>query len=310
MAIFTDLEGSAETLRETLYEGHVVVLTRLRAVADFVDYTRDQLVELFAPYEPESAHDHFEPAEMAKMLGAWKPRFIHDDRSKRHVRHIIEEAGLSAEGTHFDVPKPRTAFPMGHLSTGVAFAFPWHRDTWYSAPRQQLNWWLPIYPVAPNNAMSFDFPSFARAVPNNSGSFDYYENNAGRFTTAKQVKSETQVRPGAYDHEPAYEAVILPAPGEILLFSGAQLHKTIPNTSGRSRFSVDFRTVDVSDLLEGRGAPTTDVECTGTAVRDFRNVADESSFDEDMVVRLFGAPPPGAMLVFSRDDAEVAASKA
>ena len=54
---------------------------------------------------------------------------------------------------------------------------------------------------------------------------------------------EVQARPGAVDHKPDQELVILPAPGEVLLFSGAQLHASIPNTSGRARFSVDFRTV-------------------------------------------------------------------
>ena len=30
---------------------------------------------------------------------------------------------------------------------GFVFSFPWHRDVWYSAPAQQINWWLPIFPV-------------------------------------------------------------------------------------------------------------------------------------------------------------------
>ena len=38
-------------------------------------------------------------------------------------------------------------------------------------------------------------------------------------------------------------------------------------------------------------------------IRDFHNVADESSFDEKTVTRLFGAPPPDAMLVFGRAEA-------
>ena len=41
-----------------------------------------------------------------------------------------------------------------------------------------------------------------------------------------------------------------------------------------------------------------DAYCTGTAIRDFHNVADESGFDETMVMELFGAPPDDAMLVF------------
>ena len=41
-----------------------------------------------------------------------------------------------------------------------------------------------------------------------------------------------------------------------------------------------------------------DVHCTGTAIRDFVNVADEVRFDENTVVKLFGAPPADAMLVY------------
>ncbi len=101
----------------------------------------------------------------------------------------------------------------------------------------------------------------------------------------------------------------MPAPGSILLFSGAQLHASIPNTSGRSRYSVDFRTVDVPDLKAGRGAPLVDAHCTGTAIRDFHNVADGSPFDESTVRQLFGAPPPGSMLVFEPAQTDLAPAR-
>ena len=94
------------------------------------------------------------------LLGSWKPRFIHAPRSKELVRNVIREAGFSAQGTHYDVPKPRTSFPVGHLTTGIAYAFPWHRDVWYSAPAQQINWWLPVLNVRENNAMRFDPEKF------------------------------------------------------------------------------------------------------------------------------------------------------
>jgi Phytanoyl-CoA dioxygenase (PhyH) len=296
--IVIDPEVPNDELRRTLYAGHLVILTRLQALRDFVEYTREELTELFRPYDPEQVHEHIEPAEMAKLLSVWKPRYIHSEESRKLVRAVIAEAGFTPEDTHYDLPKPRTSFPLGHLNSGVAFAFPWHRDTWYSAPAQQINWWLPIFPVRDDNAMKFDPAGFDQAVPNTSDGFDYYQNNASRLTTATGVTREVQSRPGAIDHQPDRDLVILPAPGEVLLFSGNQLHASTPNTSGRSRFSVDFRIVSVPDLLAGRGAPLVDVYCTGTAIRDFVNVADESSFEEDTVVRLFGAPPPDAMLVF------------
>jgi hypothetical protein len=300
MTVYVDPElADDHELRHRLYGGDLVVLTRLRSVSDLVEYARQQLAELFWPHDPEHAHEHFGPAEMARVLGDWKPRFIHDDRSKKLVCDIIAEAGLPAEHTHYDVPKPRTSFPVGHLTTGVAFAFPWHRDVWYSAPAQQLNWWLPIFPVRPDNSMSFDLQKFDQAVPNTSGTFDYYRNNTHRLTTACSVTKEQQPRPGAIDHEPVQELVVLPPPGAILLFSGAQLHTSIPNTSGLARYSIDFRTVDARDLVADRGAPLVDVQCTGTSVRDFRNIGDGTAFDEDLVTSLFGSPPADAMLVFT-----------
>ena len=300
MTIFIDPDFEGDELRRTIYGGNVVLLTGLKAVSDFVSYTRDQLREVFKPYDPEHVHEYIDPPQMAKLLGSWKAGFIHADESQTRVRAIICEAGFSAEQTHYDLPKPRTSFPSGHLTTGVAFAFPWHRDVWYGAPAQQINWWLPVFPVRDDNAMSFDLRSFDRVVPNSSDTFDYYDNNARRLMTATQLMQEHQARPRALEYEPGDELVILPAPGEVMLFSGAHLHRSTPNTSGLSRFSVDFRTVDVPDIVAGRGAPLVDVHCTGTAIRDFHNVADASGFDEKLVIELFGEPPSGALLVLTR----------
>nr|BFE56505.1 hypothetical protein GCM10020063_010310 [Dactylosporangium thailandense] len=299
MIIYGDPDLTDEEARAALYAGDLVMHTGLAAVTQLVEFAREQLATLFAPHDPQLAHEHHTPAELAALLGAWKPRFIHHETSKRLVRQIIQQAGFPPGHTYYDVPKPRTAFPAGHLNTGVAFAFPWHRDVWYSAPAQQVNWWLPIFPVRPTNAMSFDPASFARAVPNDSETFDYYRHNASRKATAAQVSRETRALPGAAGHQPDGEVIVLPPPGAVLLFSGAQLHTTIPNTSGRARYSIDFRTVDDRDLAAGEGAPLVDVRCGGTAIRDFHRVADGAAFDERTVVGLFGAPPPDAHLVFS-----------
>ena len=180
-SIIIDPDVSNADLRLQLYAGNLVILTRLEALREFVDYTREELTELFRPYDPEHVHEHIDPPEMAKILSGWKPRFIHSERSTKLVRAIVAEAGFAPAETHYDLPKPRTSFPVGHLTSGVAFAFPWHRDTWYSAPAQQINWWLPIFPVREDNAMAFDLASFGRAVPNTSDAFDYYENNARRL---------------------------------------------------------------------------------------------------------------------------------
>ena len=170
---------------------------------------------------------------------------------------------MSPEGTHYDLPKPRTSFPVGHLTTGIAYAFPWHRDVWYGAPAQQINWWLPVFAVRDDNSMRFDLQSFDQVIQNSSGEFDYYKNNTARLNTASQISNERQVRPAALNHTPAEELVVVPAPGAVMLFSGAQLHSSIANTSGRGRFSVDFRTVDVADLHAVAALHSVDVRLHG-----------------------------------------------
>lgn len=298
MDVLIDPAVDSIELLTLLYGGALVVLTSLGAVSRLVEFTRRELVNLFDGQDPLTAHERESPDDLAARLGRWKPRYLRDPDVNRLVRETIEEAGFDPTRTHYDMPKPRTSFPHGSLTTGIAYAFPWHRDTWYGAPPPQINWWLPIYPVASDNAMAFDPCGFGQSVPNDSDGFDYYSINIARASTATQIGKEIQSRPRAIDHETASDVVLLPDPGSVILFSGDQLHRSIPNTSGVSRYSVDFRTVDSVDLAHRRGAPLVDVDCTGTAVRDFRNVADGSTFSESFVTGIFGAPPPGAVLTF------------
>ena len=60
----------------------------------------------------------------------------------------------------------------------------------------------------------------------------------------------------------------------MMVFSGAQLHSSVPNTSGRTRFSVDFRTVHRADVESRQRCPNVDSHCTGTTMRDYLRVSD------------------------------------
>jgi hypothetical protein len=299
-----------KALRELLYKGDLVLLTNLAPVREFVEFARSQLRELFAPHDPEQAHLHYSPAEMARVLGAWKPGFIHHPKSKELTRAIAVAAGFDPSDTYYDVPKPRTSYPEDHLTTGIAFAFPWHRDTWYAAPAQQINWWFPVYDLRPDNAMKFDPQAFDRAVENDSSGFDSYAANRERLTVAKQLGKESRSRPAATNHIAAEELLLLPAAGQVILFSGAHLHASIRNTSGVARYSVDFRVISRLDVEAGIGAPLADVQCTGTMLREFASVATEERLPEEFVRRIAGAPPEDAILLFDETLARESATQA
>ena len=272
--------------RRRLYGGDVLVYTHVPEVAAFAAYTREMITELFAPHDPISIQTVYSPEELADMLIEFKPRWIHDPRSMEHVRAVARALGCEAEKIHADVPKLRTAFPQGGLSTGIAYAFQAHRDTWYAAPKAQLNWWMPVWPVAENNIMEFFPHGFGAQVENNSGDYDYYVANTWRgnikdFSGGKDARVHPAPTHGIGPDDT--RLTVVPPLGGIMLFSGDQLHASIPNTSGVTRYSIDFRTVHVDDVHAGVGAPVADVACTGTALRDFKRMTDGASFTEDEV---------------------------
>ena len=272
--------------RRRLYGGDVLVYTQVPEVAAFAAYTREMITELFAPHDPISIQTVYSPEELADILIEFKPRWIHDPRSMEHVRSIARALGCEPEKIHADVPKLRTAFPQGGLSTGIAYAFQAHRDTWYAAPKTQLNWWMPVWPVAENNIMEFFPHGFGAQVENNSGDYDYYVANTWRgnikdFSGGKDARVHPAPVHGIGPDDT--RLTVVPPLGGIMMFSGDQLHASIPNTSGVTRYSIDFRTVHVDDVHAGVGAPVADVACTGTALRDFKRLTDGAAFTEDEV---------------------------
>ena len=76
---------------------------------------------------------------------------------------------------------------------------------------------------------------------------------------------------------------LITQPGGIVVFSAAQMHSTVPNTTGRARYSIDFRTVNRVDVETGRAAPNVDTACVGTSLRDFARGSDASRLPEEVI---------------------------
>jgi hypothetical protein len=74
-------------------------------------------------------------------------------------------------------------------------------------------------------------------------------------------------------------------PGDLLCFSGAHLHASVPNTSGVTRFSLEARTVDVDDAASRRGAPNLDGRAPRIPLDWFHHIEDEVPLPEVMVRR-------------------------
>jgi hypothetical protein len=269
--------------RTRLYAGELIVYSRVPEVAEFVDFARNLLTEALGPDNPTSVHNRRTPEDLAELLIRFKPRFIHHPESINHVRRITEALGACPLSSYADVPKMRTAFPVGGLSSGIAYAFQAHRDTWYGAPPQQINWWMPIWPVATNNAMEFYPSRFGQAVDNNSDRYNYYVANQWRGRIKEfSGGRDTRVHPAPQEpiDSSEHRICLVPPVGGIMIFSGDQLHATIPNVSRVTRYSIDFRTLSLGDLRSRTGAPVADRHCTGTSLRDFHRLTDRAELTE------------------------------
>jgi hypothetical protein len=283
--VYFDANTEDEARREQLYKGQLFVLPPTASSLALVAHARELIEAAFGGVDPLLAQYEMPVEHYVEICAPLKPQFIHNDTTKRLLKAVVAEYGCDLEQTYVDVPRLRMVTSDGYLTSGVGYAHHPHRDTWYSAPLAQLNWWLPIYEIESESSMAFHPHYWDRAIQNGSSEFNYYEWNAvGRKGAAQQVKTDTRKQPKPEEPlELQPELRLIPPPGGIVVFSAAHLHSTVPNTTGRARYSIDFRTVNRSDLELGRSAPNLDSHCTGTSLRDFRRGTDSELLPDELI---------------------------
>ncbi|MGA9630573.1 MAG: hypothetical protein WBQ63_04050, partial [Candidatus Acidiferrales bacterium] len=115
----------------------------------------------------------------------------------------------------------------------------------------------------------------------------------------QHIKTDTRKQPKAEEPmelDPQIRLIV--PPGGVILFSGAQMHSTVPNTSGRARYSIDFRTVNLADLRAGSAAPNVDSYPVGTSLRDFVRGSDGAPMPDEIVQKYDNASADDGVLVY------------
>lgn len=290
--VFFDAEVSDDTRRKRLYDGQLFVYAPRPGALALCAFAREMAEEAFRPLDPCEAQYHLPVERFAAILANLKPRFIHHPRSKQLIQQLLTEMGCDLEKTHFDVPRLRTSTHGGYLDSGISYAFHPHRDTWYSAPFCQINWWLPVYEIQPENAMAFHPRYWTKPVKNGSRDYNYQEwNRTSRQIAAQQIGVDTRKQPRPEEPMDLDPQIRIVGPmGSALLFSAAQMHSTVPNTSGHTRFSIDFRTVHSDDALARRGALNVDSDCTGTCMGDYLRGTDLTHLSVE-IISMYDIPP-------------------
>ena len=285
-ALYVDSTVTDEQRRKFLFDGQLLVYSPRPSTLALIEWARELIREAFGTLDPLMAQYEVSVERFIEILTVLKPKFINHPRSKELLQNILRDFGCNPDKTYFDVPRMRTSTSNNYLTSGIAYAFHPHRDTWYAAPMCQINWWIPIFPVQPDNAMAFHCRYWDTPLANESPDFNYHEYvQTARKDAAKYVKEDTRKQPhpiGPIELDPQIR--VIPKEGGVLLFSAAHLHSSVPNTSGYTRFSIDFRTVNFEDVAAKVGAPNLDSACTGTALRDFYRVSDLAKIPEELVL--------------------------
>lgn len=285
MNIFVDSKASDSDRRKELYRGSIFTFAPNPSSLKLCKLASDLVEEAFHPLDPQNLHETIPVEKCVATLAVLKPKFIHHPKAKEYIQSLLSHVGCDLEKTYFDVPRLRTAFPGDYLKSGIAYAFHPHRDTWYSAPFCQINWWMPVYSINAENCMALHPRYFDQAIKNGSSRYNYQRwNEESRQNAAQHVRTDTREQPKP--EEPVEidpQMRLISEVGGAYLFSAAQLHSTVPNSSGQIRYSIDFRTVHFDDVLGRKGAPNIDSACTGTTMRDYLRGSDLSNLPDDAI---------------------------
>jgi hypothetical protein len=254
--------------RESIYDGDLLVFKKVPPMEEFCAFTDVLIREVFGTTDPVRAQFELDREKYLSRVETLQKRFRKDARAKDLFLAALGYVGVDLRRTFWDWLYLRVS-PHGEEHSGRRTAkLGFHRDTWSSNVYAQTNWWAPIYSISPGRTIAFYGEYWGKPLKNTSANWNLEEIRSGR-SSAPLVPEPTETVNTASELRPVIE------PGDLLCFSGAHLHASVPNSTGVARFSVEVRTVDARDAAEdGRGAPNVDGEASRVAKDWFRHVVD------------------------------------
>ncbi|HVV91885.1 MAG TPA: hypothetical protein VHD15_00560 [Hyphomicrobiales bacterium] len=268
-----------------LYAGEILRLAGLAPLGEIVAFTRTFLEEELAPHPPTEIHHHLTLAQQVERFAALSGAYARSEEVKRLWRALFDAVGLDPEAIARDRLRlrfqPHRDAAEANLRPAGASTVAFHRDTWGTNLYAQVNWWMPVYPLAAGRTMAL-FPSlWSRPVRNSSADFDL-----GRVMARRKAGGGGAV--GADDMIPHLEEEIaaelgipvLIEPGTAIAFSSAHAHTGVGNQTGVTRISLETRTIAIADVTGGRGAPNLDGRAPWIAPGLFRRVSDGAPLHE------------------------------
>ena len=266
------LPADPDALRRAVYAGDVFLTGPTPASRALVDTVLDRLAATLGCARAEVRDARFPNAELFARIGRLRKELYLEPHFHDAIRSVISVAGLDPSRVAFDPLRLRVVLDRGHENPLAAPVYHPHRDTWYSHPAALIAWWIPLDDLAAHETFVFYPDRFARPVDNDSEIFDYgdWVRDGWELKIGWQkLGADARYPRAAAGVDGGRAEGFACQTGDNLVFSGAHFHATLPQATGRTRFSLDFRIVDLPDHAAGLGAPNADNRSRGSALRDY-----------------------------------------
>jgi len=280
IAVLVDQPLGGPVRRALLHGGAVDVTSPSPTSTALTMFARELIGDAFGGRDPELARFDLPAADHDAILAALTRRFADHPESARIIADLLLERGDDPETTY--LRRPRLSASTGNV-TGADMWRPC-RDTWCAAPAAQLHHWVSVFDGDADDAMTLYPNYFSRAIANDSASYDHHDPHPAR-----------RRRPGPTEAVDPFSATTFVTPaGAVVRFSGQHLRSDAPTECDRTRFVVEFDTVDVGDVRAGLGARNVDGRCAGSSIGDFIRAVDGAPMPDDVCALLDRPGQPAA----------------
>ncbi|MEL7367782.1 MAG: hypothetical protein AAFN74_02635 [Myxococcota bacterium] len=260
--MFIEPPPSDPDLRHALYSGQAVHGSSTAGSRALIQRVWDWVCDAFPNGDPRNTAGSLDPLDTFQRIGRLRRQIFEADEVRTDLARLLQDFGLDPADYRFDPPKLRVVLSDGHKNPRAAPLYAAHRDTWYGHPQSLITWWIPLHDACAEETFEFYPDALHAAVANDSHTFDpaqwsrdlrigWQDADAGLRETYPALQTDTE---SVLRRTEGFEC----RGGDNLLFAGAHLHRTRPQSFGRARYSLDFRLAHIEDTRAGRGAPNVD----------------------------------------------------
>ena len=292
--MFTDLKSplSARAFHDRIYAGEMFCFRQLPEMQAIVAASRSHAEACLAPLHPTQAHIDLSREALIDTFGAYRRSYHKNDDIQALWSKFFAAIGFDLNNIARDRTLARVQVPFeqspDHNSDLVTAPLAFHRDTWGSNIYAQVNWWAPIYPITAERTMQMFPDLWDRPLKNTSGKFDLVEVVKKQRKSSRRQKTPDDHIPHLSEEniQNAPQPVVI-EPGDIIAFSGAHAHGSVPNATDVARLSLETRTVAIDDFRAGRGAPNLDGQAKWMAPGWFNRISDDAALNDVMGLSKF-----------------------